>query len=222
MISQWSFRAGATGPQLKFKVGRAAGGNNFTIIGESELESMIPNTLNVFATRISVQPGDVIGFFIQDNGLCGRLSGSGYGLVDIGGDQSVGTTASFSPTSPGTQIEIAATLEPDADADGFGDETQDGCADNRLRQDDCVPPETEITKGAPNKLDKDKVKFKFRSDERGSTFECKLDKKKFKACTSPQTVKHLDGGKHKFKVVATDAAGNVDPSAAKDKFKVVG
>jgi hypothetical protein len=27
--------------------------------------------------------------------------------------------------------------------------------------------------------------------------------------------------KHKFKVVATDEAGNTDPSAAKDKFNVV-
>ena len=34
--------------------------------------------------------------------------------------------------------------------------------------------------------------------------------------------KHLSPGKHKFQVRAIDAAGNVDPSAAKDKFKVVG
>ncbi len=53
------------------------------------------------------------------------------------------------------------------------------------------------------------------------TFECKIDKKPFKPCTPPKTVKNLDEGKHKFKVRAIDAAGNVDPSAAKDKFKVV-
>jgi len=34
-------------------------------------------------------------------------------------------------------------------------------------------------------------------------------------------MKHLDEGKHKFKVRATDAAGNTDPTPAKDKFKVV-
>ncbi len=87
---------------------------------------------------------------------------------------------------------------------------------------DTDPPETEITKGAPNKLDKHKFKFKFTSSEPDSTFECKVDSKPFKPCTSPRKVKHLDEGKHKFKVVATDAAGNTDPSAAKDKFKVVG
>ena len=34
-------------------------------------------------------------------------------------------------------------------------------------------------------------------------------------------LKHLDAGKHKFSVYAVDAAGNVDKSPAKDKFKVL-
>jgi hypothetical protein len=55
----------------------------------------------------------------------------------------------------------------------------------------------------------------------GSGCECKLDKKKFKPCTSPRKVKRLDEGKHKFKVRAIAAAGNVDLTPAKDKFKVV-
>ncbi len=41
---------------------------------------------------------------------------------------------------------------------------------------------------------KSKVKFKFTSDEAGSTFECKADKKAFKPCGSPKTVKRLDAG----------------------------
>ncbi len=86
---------------------------------------------------------------------------------------------------------------------------------------DTDPPETTITKDAPKKTDESKVKFKFISDEPDSTFECKADKKPFKSCKSPKMVKRLDEGKHKFKVRAIDAAGNVDPSAAKDKFKVV-
>ena len=129
---------------------------------------------------------------------------------------------SGSPGPLSTQLSVAATLEPDADADGFGDETQDLCPTDATRQGDCTPPETTITKGAPSKTDKSKVKFKFTSSESASTFECKLDKKKFKPCTSPRTVKNLDEGKHRFKVRAIDAAGNVDPSPAKDKFKVVG
>jgi hypothetical protein len=86
---------------------------------------------------------------------------------------------------------------------------------------DTDPPETSITKGAPNKLDKSKVKFKFVSNEPGSTFECKKDKTPFKPCSSPTKMKGLDEGRHRFKVRAIDAAGNVDSSPAKDKFKVV-
>ena len=87
---------------------------------------------------------------------------------------------------------------------------------------DTTAPQTKITKGAANKTDKTKVKFKFTRDEAGSTFECGLASGKFKPCTSPKTIKNLDQGKHKFKVRAIDAAGNVDPTPAKDKFKVVG
>jgi hypothetical protein len=87
---------------------------------------------------------------------------------------------------------------------------------------DADPPETTITKDAPKKTRKHKVKFKFIADEPGSSFECKLDKKRYKPCSSPKKLKRLKRGKHKFKVRAIDAAGNVDPSAAKDKFKVLG
>ena len=83
-----------------------------------------------------------------------------------------------------------------------------------------------LTKGAPKKLDKSKVKVKFSSDEPNSTYECKLKGKgldqavkQFGDCDSPRKYRHLDQGK--FKVRAIDAAGKVDPSPAKDKFKVV-
>ena len=49
---------------------------------------------------------------------------------------------------------------------------------------------------------------------------CKLDKGKFKSCSSPFK-KKVDVGKHKFQVFAIDQAGNEDPSPAKAKFKRV-
>ena len=93
---------------------------------------------------------------------------------------------------------------------------------------DTDPPETAITKAPANKSGKPKAKYKFESDEPGSTFECMLkgkglkkSVKKFGDCDSPRKYKRLDDGKFKFQVRAIDAAGNVDPSPAKDKFKVV-
>ena len=81
------------------------------------------------------------------------------------------------------------------------------------------------TKTPKTTVKKPKVKgsnatLKFSADERSSSFECKLDKGKFRACESPKKYKKLDKGKHKFFVVATDAAGNEEEKAAKAKFEV--
>jgi hypothetical protein len=86
---------------------------------------------------------------------------------------------------------------------------------------DTTPPRTRITHRPKHKVKADHVRFKFHSSEKRSTFRCKFDKKKWRTCTSPKKYKHLKPGKHVFKVRATDAAGNVDPTPAKAKFKVI-
>jgi hypothetical protein len=87
---------------------------------------------------------------------------------------------------------------------------------------DITPPQTTITKDPKAKSSKTKAKYKFTSSEPNSTFVCKFDKAKPKPCDAGKAkFKHLDDGKHKFSVYAVDAAGNADPSAAKDKFKVL-
>jgi hypothetical protein len=84
---------------------------------------------------------------------------------------------------------------------------------------DIDPPNTEIKKAPSGTIEKDKAKIKFKADEK-STFECKLDKRKFKKCTSPVVYKKLDDGKHKVLIQATDDAGNLEEKPAKAKFKV--
>lgn len=82
-------------------------------------------------------------------------------------------------------------------------------------------PETTITKKPKKKTTKTKAKLKFKSSEAGSSFECKLDKSKFRSCSSPRKYKHLKPGKHRFQVRAIDADGNVDPTPAKAKWRVL-
>jgi hypothetical protein len=86
---------------------------------------------------------------------------------------------------------------------------------------DVTPPNTKITGGPKARTTSRTARFRFKSTEAGSTFKCKLDKKKFKACHSPKTFKHLRLGKHRFKVEAIDAAGNVDSSPATRSWKVI-
>lgn len=52
------------------------------------------------------------------------------------------------------------------------------------------------------------------------SFQCKLDKGKYKSCRSAKTFKHLKPGKHVFRVRAKDATGKVDLSPATKRFKI--
>jgi hypothetical protein len=62
--------------------------------------------------------------------------------------------------------------------------------------------------------------FRFSSNEPGSTFQCKLDKRPFKKCRSSKALKRLKPGRHTFKVRAVDLNGNIDKSPAVARFTV--
>ena len=53
----------------------------------------------------------------------------------------------------------------------------------------------------------------------GSHFECRLDAGKFAPCSSPFQ-KRLAAGLHRFEVRAVDAAGNVDPTPARESLRI--
>jgi len=82
---------------------------------------------------------------------------------------------------------------------------------------DAKPPQTLIKKV---KISGDKVKVRFRANEKGAKFQCRLDRRKFKPCRSPRVLKNLSEGKHRFRVRAIDAAGNVDKTPAKRKLRI--
>jgi subtilisin family serine protease len=89
---------------------------------------------------------------------------------------------------------------------------------------DCDPPNTTITQGPSGRIKKKNaatLKFKFSSDEAGSTFKCKRNNGSWASCTSPKVYRNLPLGEHTFRVRATDQAGNTDPTPAKRVFKIV-
>ncbi|HEX2128316.1 MAG TPA: neocarzinostatin apoprotein domain-containing protein [Solirubrobacterales bacterium] len=92
---------------------------------------------------------------------------------------------------------------------------------------DTDAPETTITKDV-RRSETGRAGFRFESDEPSPTFECKLKgsdvKRKlreFHGCDSPRRYKGLEEGRYAFRVRAIDAAGNVDPTPARDRFRVV-
>jgi Ca2+-binding RTX toxin-like protein len=64
-----------------------------------------------------------------------------------------------------------------------------------------------------------RVVFRFASSEAGSHFSCRIDGRPFRICTSPRAYV-LGPGRHTFRVLAADQAGNVDPTPALFHFQI--
>lgn len=86
---------------------------------------------------------------------------------------------------------------------------------------DVLVPTTTITRKPRRSLHRRRTRIKFTSNEPSATFECKLDKGRFKACRSPRRLRGLDPGRHRLRVRAVDGVGKRDPSPAVVRFRVV-
>jgi uncharacterized repeat protein (TIGR01451 family) len=129
VVTKWSFNAKATPGARKLKLlAPTAASGTYRVAGESALETGTPNQVNTFNTRIPVAGGELLGFFTTTGDGCRSSAASGNTVRGGAGDPAAGT--SFSATSlfaSSTLLEVTATVEPDGDGDGYGDETQDGC-----------------------------------------------------------------------------------------------
>jgi hypothetical protein len=222
VITSWSHQAPAAPGEIKLKVYRAAGGNNFTAVGESAFMTPVASQLNTYPARISVAAGDLLGLSTGAvSNPCERNAINHQVNFNGGFDPPPGMTIFMTPDPTDRQLDISAVLEPDADGDGFGDETQDCAPADPSRAEDCAAPETTITKGPKEKTRKKRATFEFSgTDARAlAGFECSLDGAAFSSCSPPRTVK-VKKGRHTFSVRAVDAAGNVDGAPASDDWKL--
>lgn len=83
----------------------------------------------------------------------------------------------------------------------------------------AVAPETTLSP-LPARTQKRRLRIRFSSSQAGSTFSCKLDRKAWRACSSPFKTPKLAYGRHTFKVRASHA-GITDPTPAKKTFRVL-
>lgn len=216
VISEWRFRADVNPGTIAMQVMNVIDNSTYAPIVESAPTALVASQLNKVAARIPIAAGQIIGLrTVGPSHGCFAFGQTGFtdhgqapAPLPGGGPQMYGTGSGDAATN------IAATIEPDGDGDGYGDETQDGCPKNANRSDDCVPPSVKIDKGPKKKTKKAKAKFKFSSDDDKATFECSLDGKKFKPCSSPLKVKvKKKKGKHSFAVRAVDSNGNKSDEA---------
>ena len=86
-----------------------------------------------------------------------------------------------------------------------------------------VTPATRITFGPSFKTRRRRAVFRFTDStgQPGTRFICKLDRRRWRSCSSPKRLKRFRRGRHVFKVKAVNAAGAWEARPVKRRFKLV-
>ncbi|HVE69356.1 MAG TPA: hypothetical protein VNB64_12325 [Solirubrobacteraceae bacterium] len=140
VVVRYRVKSGSAGDAVALRVLRPGGGTTFTGAGTSG-----PGTLLVgmteLAAQVSIQSGDSVGLNVANEKIVWANTGGATGLA-WGQPNGFPTGLADGATGAGAgqtsrELLVQAVVEPDADADGFGDETQDGCPADSARQ---TPP----------------------------------------------------------------------------------
>jgi streptogramin lyase len=200
----------------------------FTLFEGEGVSSFDPGSSDVgTTTAISGNPWDVA-FAPDGRAYVTRLGANSIAELVPG---QPGFASLPLPTTDGAPTFIAAAGDGNLYAAGHGENTLFQVIPDRPQSPqppptsspagDSDPPETRLVK-RPAKRSRDRTPtFKAKSDESGSSFRCKLDRKLFKPCTARQTFS-VKAGRHLVRIAAVDPAGNVDPTPARFRFTVLG
>jgi Ca2+-binding RTX toxin-like protein len=137
VITSWSFQADTDGATMRLKVARLNEDGTYSIIGQSDYQTAASNQLQTFQTQIAVRAGDVIGTTASAGKTVAYTGGNDDQVVLSPGDQETGTSGTYSNVQ-GIRVDVSASIEGDADADGFGDESQDLCTNDPGIQSPCA------------------------------------------------------------------------------------
>jgi hypothetical protein len=120
--------------------------NEYEAIAAGATETVANKQTKEFAARIPVPAGAYFGLASSDGAPYCAVGGvSGDSVVFVGPDPPVGARANGVAGGTLYLLPLLVTVEPDADGDGFGDETQDACPSNPMTQGTCPvidPPPT--------------------------------------------------------------------------------
>jgi uncharacterized repeat protein (TIGR01451 family) len=143
VITSWSVNAGTGTGQVELRVFRPTTvSSQYRIAGLSGYQFLTSGRVNTFPTQIPVATGDKFGMKVLGNPV---MTYTGVGADNVGfiADGAQGDTVSESFSGSG-RMNLAATLEPDADGDGFGDETQDQCPSEVSTHGSCADLAIEV------------------------------------------------------------------------------
>jgi hypothetical protein len=142
VITSWKMTEGGALPPLEQELKILAPGpakNEFKVIAESAVEKLTPGVPASFPVRIPVQPGDILGTGSPSGSttlLCAITKPGDTGGIHVGNLTPTDAADIFNE-APNFRLPVSATVEPDVDGDGFGDETQDKCPQSAQFQTEC-------------------------------------------------------------------------------------
>jgi hypothetical protein len=143
VLTSWRFHSSGdpAAGAVRLKIFRYTGTDLvFKVLAESSLKTLEPDTAYDFKERIPVDQGDLLGLTAVDDAEVGiTVPGTPQNQLAQfgGGDIPPGQTGTATIAWPDLRPSVAATVEPDADADGFGDVSQDKCPVDRMTQALC-------------------------------------------------------------------------------------
>jgi uncharacterized repeat protein (TIGR01451 family) len=151
VITSWSSQGTAMGATtVKIKLFRPTGTpDQFTVVGQSDL-AQVPasSAIASFPTRIAVRAGDMLGISKGSGGCAYAITGSNADTNAYrAGDAPNGEIDSYTANTQ-ARMDVSAQLEPDADGDGFGDESQDKCVGTAGKVAGCPKADLLLTKTA--------------------------------------------------------------------------
>jgi hypothetical protein len=162
VITSWRLYTDDTYPESGVRLRTIAplGPNTFVVTGADRVEplpvisaagDLEHNVLHTFSSRLPIASGEIVGVTLlraaSGSGIIPVLPiGNGWAYACVnGGCVEAADGSAFTPFqfSTGQWLAMNATLEADADGDGFGDETQDACVGA------CLPSPTPVNNVFP-------------------------------------------------------------------------
>jgi CSLREA domain-containing protein len=193
--------------------------------GDPNEEIQPPPIATISATGAAgfAEPEARVRVFRKASPLPGEIASFlGEAIADQEGDWSLGfpvplppgTAVAATQTSGGgtSEAEIAAVPLPEGGLQLPGD---GGSSDRKAPRTRMLEQPRRVRAGHL-------ARFAFTSNEPGSSFQCSLDRGKFRACSSPKKYRLRRPGKHLFRVRAIDPTGNVDLTPVRRRFQVLG
>jgi hypothetical protein len=122
--------------QQRLLVLQSSGAESFKVVGEAAGGPLNLKGTSTYLARVPVQAGDFLGLVGDPYALACATENEADTIAATVGGAPIGSTFK-TKAAKGIQVPVTARVEPDADGDGYGDETQDKCPQSAAYQTAC-------------------------------------------------------------------------------------